>query len=476
MTGTRSRKRFVIAGAVGLLALLVSLGFLFIDVGRNKPRLESAASKALGMEVRFDGRMYVGLLPVPHLSVGDGRVLGARGEVVASAKKLRLWVELLPLLGGYFRLRRLELVEPRLSMERGDKGALNVAGLKHALALLGELDGASVSIRDGALTYAGGKSGSALEATHVDISVDRLRYTPRTDTLALKGLSFRARIDCGGLRAGTFNASAIHFSVVEDSGVFEVAPLTLHVFGGEATGSVRADYSGPVPAYLLRGSLPAFRIEQFVRSMSLKPSGQGQMNFTTNVTMRGWGRDGLMRSLSGEMSLQGHDLVLVGSDVDRRLGRYNASQNFSLVDVGGVFFAGPLSLALTRGFKSANVFGGGGGSTPIGTLVSNWKVDRGVAIARDVAMTTAQHRIALQGGLDLAGARFVDVTVAVVDAKGCAVLKQEIHGSFEKPQIEKPHALPSIAGPVVSLLKRARGVFPKKSCEPFYSGTVAPPR
>jgi AsmA protein len=167
--------------------------------------------------------------------------------------------------------------------------------------------------------------------------------------------------------------------------------------------------------------------------------------------------------------------VLQGSDLDTRLGRYDSSQKFNLVDVGGVFFAGPLSLALTRGLNTANLFAGGGGSSRIVTLVSEWQVERGVARARDVALATPRHRIALQGGLDLVRESFADVTVAVVDAKGCAGLRQEIRGSFENPEITKPHLITSIAGPLVNLFKRARGVFPKGRCEAFYSGSLAPP-
>jgi AsmA protein len=475
MARTGNGKRWVVAGAVGLLALLVSLGFLFVDVGRYKPRLESAASRALGMDVRFGGPLKIGILPIPHLSVEDGKVLGERAVVLASAKKLRLWVELLPLLRGKFQLHRLELVQPWFSMERGAGGRLNVAGLKHALTLLGELDGARVSIRDGTFTYVDGTSGRTFEASHVELAVSRLHFVLRTGVPVLKALSFQARLGCGELRAGNFVASALELSVVEEGGVFEFAPVTMHVFGGEAAGSLRADHSGAEPSYLLHCSLPRFRIEEFIRTLSVKPSAEGWMDFTAVVSMRGRTRDELMRSLSGKMSLQGRDLVLEGSDLDRRLARYDSSQNFNLVDVGGVFFAGPLSLVVTRGLNTANLFSGAGGSSRIVTLVSEWRVEHGVASAQDVAMATARHRIALQGGLDLASERFADVTIAEVDAKGCARLRQEIRGPFEKPEIGKPHLLTSIAGPMLNLYRRARGVFPEAPCEAFYSGSVPPP-
>jgi hypothetical protein len=66
--------------------------------------------------------------------------------------------------------------------------------------------------------------------------------------------------------------------------------------------------------------------------------------------------------------------------------------------------------------------------------------------------------------------------MAVVDAQGCARVRQVIHGSFAKPVVEKPRVLTSLAGPVLKLYKRTRGLFPSGPCEVFYSGSVAAPK
>ena len=59
-----------------------------------------------------------------------------------------------------------------------------------------------------------------------------------------------------------------------------------------------------------------------------------------------------------------------------------SSQNFNLVDVGALFFAGPLGLAVTKGFNFASIFQSSGGSSQIRTLVSEWHIERGVAQAQ----------------------------------------------------------------------------------------------
>jgi AsmA protein len=90
-------------------------------------------------------------------------------------------------------------------------------------------------------------------------------------------------------------------------------------------------------------------------------------------------------------------------------------------------------------------------------------------------MATATNRIALQGGLDFVNGRFADVTVAAIDAAGCARVRQAIRGSFARPEVEKPRVLTSLAGPALKLYGQARGVFPGEPCEVFYSGSVGPP-
>jgi AsmA protein len=66
--------------------------------------------------------------------------------------------------------------------------------------------------------------------------------------------------------------------------------------------------------------------------------------------------------------------------------------------------------------------------------------------------------------------------MALVDAKGCAKVRQKISGTFQKPVVEKPSVLKSLAGPAIKLLKKGRDLFPGGECEVFYAGSVAPPK
>jgi hypothetical protein len=470
------RVLLAVGGIVGLLALVAFVVPLLVDVNRYKPRLEVAASDTLGMDVRI-GHLSMGLFPTLHLKMEDARVLGEDGEDVASAKRTSLGIDLFSLLRKELRLRRIQLTQPRLSIARDSTGALNVERLEKAAELLSALDGASVTLSDGTVLYSDARSGESVEATHCDLAVSRMRLLGREkSTRPMKGLSLKAELACREIRTKHASMSDLKVSVHGKDGVLELNPVRMRIFGGQAAGSLRADFSGPIPLYQARCSLPGFRIEEFLKILSPTKAAEGAMDFSANLSMQGKTRSQLAQTAAGEISLRGEALTLIGNDLDLVLSRFESSQSFNLVDVGAVFLAGPLGLAVTKGYSFAGLFRGTGGNSSITTLVSDWRVQRGVAHAKDVALATTKNRIALQGGLDFVNEQFVDVTVAMVDAEGCPKVRQVIHGAFGTPQVEKPHVITSIAGPALKLLKQARGLFPAGPCEVFYSGSVAPPK
>lgn len=407
------------------------------------------------------------------MTVEDGHILGDQGAPLVSVKRTRLWFDLLPLLRKEFRLRRIELIEPNLSIERSPEGGFNVERLKRARMLFETLHEALLS--GGTLHYADTRSGAKFEATDIDLAIHHIQLVEGSNPQSMKGLSLEAQLACKELRTKDVSVSGLEASVIGRDGVFELEPLTMQIFGGQMTGRLQADCSGPVPRCQIRCSLPRFRIEEFLETLSPERAAVGPMDFSASLSMQGTTLREMVQTSTGEASLRGDGLVLEGHDLDRELSRFKSSQNFNLVDVGAVFFAGPLGLGVTRGYSFSSLFRGAGGRSRIRTLRSNWSVERGVARAKDVAMATSKNRIALQGGLDFVHGRFADVTVAAIDANGCARVRQVIHGPFANPTVDKPNVFQSLAGPVIKVYKMARHLFPAGHCEVFYSGSVAAP-
>lgn len=464
--------------AFGALAGVVALGAVavlaLVDAGDFKPRVESAASGALGMEVAIEGPLRIGFLPGLHVAMGNVRVRNG-GSQLALVETAELAIELLPLLRRELRYESIVLKRARISIERGRDGRYNFQKPAGPAAAFGPLGLKRVSFPELVLAYADKVSGDGLESGSCDGELVDMRHPGGAPFLAR--LSLSGRLECSEVRAKHAAISDLRLSIGATGGVFDFKPVTMRVAGGQGSGSLRMDRSAAVPTLRLEYSLSRFRIQEFFKGMPPEKSVSGLMDFSTSLSMRGRTRVELRQSASGQMSLSGTNLTLAGLDLDQTFSKYRVTQSFNLFDMSAFLLAGPLGLAVTKGYDFSSLAQQAGGSTHIRTVTSKWRVEKGVAQARDVALATGENRLALHGALDFVHEEFDDVVVALVDAQGCARMRQRVRGPFGKPVVDKPNILTSLAGPVVNLIAKARDLLPgKQACEAFYRGSVAPPK
>jgi len=469
-------KKIILYSSSGFVVLLVIIAvalLIFVDANAYKPRLEAAASDALGMQVRVGGKIGFSFFPGLLITLDDVHIRN-RGTELVSAKEARLGIDLLPLFHREVRIGKIALKHPGIYIELGSNGNYNFetkqpSGPLPALAL------GKISLADGSLIYADKQSGGGFEAGDCKLDLRNFLLSQGKSSDLIRNLSFTAELACAKIQTKDLALSDLKFTLAAKDGIFDVKPVTMGVFGGKGSGSIRADYSGTVPQYRVGYALQQFRIEAFYKMLSPQKLVEGAMDFSAHLAMQGNTVNEMTRTASGDASLRGDNLTLNGSDLDLEFARYESSQHFSLVDVGAVIFAGPVGLAVTKGYDFASILKESGGSSAIRTLVSEWKIGHGVAHARDVAMATDKNRLALKGGLDFVNGRFDDVTVALLDAKGCAKVEQKISGPFRKPVVEQPNILVALAGPALKLFKKGRDLLPGGKCKVIYTGSVAPP-
>lgn len=471
---------FIISGFVGLLLVVAVVLHFLVNVNTYKPQLEAIASQALGVEVRVGGPLGIDLLPSLHLSM-DKVQIRSRGAEIASAKSVSLNIRFLPLLNRQVRVEKVALKSPTIFLETDSEGKLNI-GMPESTAEalpLPELE--TVSFTDGTLRYLDKKSGAGFQAGQCNLDMRRLRYEAgeiesEGQAGLLQPLSFTGQLACAEVRGKDIVASDLKVSITGKDKIIDFKPITMRLFGARSSGNIRADFSGSLPRYHLYYALPKFRIEEFFKFLSPDKVAEGEMNFSASLTMQGRSAREMKRTVDGTFLLRGENLTHFGHDLDSELARYASSQNFNLVDLGAFFLAGPVGLAVTKGYNFTSILQGSGGSSRIRTLISDWKFRHGVAQAQDVAMATKENRVALRGRIDFVHERFDDVTVALIDGKGCTKVRQQISGTFLKPVVAQPNAIKTLAGPVITLFEKARDILSNGECEVFYTGSVAAPK
>jgi AsmA family/AsmA-like C-terminal region len=474
----RGVSRIVVFGIVGLVGLLVIVGaatlWLF-DPSAHKARLEAAASQASGLEVRIAGNVTMRLQPGLHVVLEDVH-MRSRGADVVQAQQASVGIGLSALLGGDLQIHRIVLKRAVLAIERDRDGRFNFQAERADGAAVPARAVPDVLLSDATIAYADPRFGKGFEAGGCQVAVRGLQHAGGQHADLLSGLSFDADLACATARKNDITLSDLKVAAVAKNGIVELKPLTARVFGAVGSGSVRADYTGAVPAYQIAYTLPQFPIAEFLKAFSLKGVTSGRMDLSATLTTQGKAVKDMQQAMQGKVSLRGKDLTFNGGDLDQQFARFESSQNFSLIDVGGVLLAGPLGLLVTKGYDFASISQGAQGRSEIRTLVSDWKIEHGVARAEDVAMATKENRVALKGGIDWANDRFDDVTIALIDTKGCVKVQQKLRGTLQQPVVEKPGLLQALTGPAVRLLKKGSDLLVGDACEVFYAGAVAAPK
>ena len=480
------KKIFLVLGVLaGLLVLAGVAVVALVDVNAHKPRIEAAVSDALGMEFRIQGKAGLRLFPSAGIALSEIRVRN-RGADLASAETLRVGVKLLPLLRREVEVTEILLEKPAIRIEKGADGRFSYETAPRAAkppskgveAPSTSLSVGRGAVRNGSVVYVDRKTGAKTAISGIDLAVEDLVIPAAPGAQLSKGISFAGRLRVKEVKGADYSVSDADAKVTASAGACDIRPFTMKLFGGKGEGGIRVDLSKEKAGYQLKYTLSNFRAEESLAAVTRKKQLTGTMTLSPDLAFRGKDLPEMKRTLSGQVSLRGDDLVLHGLDIDEALSTVDQAQQLNLADVGAFLLAGPLGTAATKGYQ----FGGtspsaaGGNESRLTRLVSDWTVRDGVAEAKDVAFATRKNRIAMKGKLDIVNERFLDVTVAVLDEKGCVKLRQKISGPFRNPQLDKVSTLESVVSPMLGIFERAKRLMGRSGCETFYAGSVPHPR
>lgn len=467
----------VMSGIFTLAVLLILFVWLFADFEFLGQRIQTTASRSTGMEVRIDGPVRISLWPGPVLRLEDVKISNGDREWF-SAPGVKIRVLIMPLLRGQVDVESIDVIEPKLQLERDLDGVYNFipdqrpddSGQGRPFEVI------DFKARDMNLTFEDEALGDQVIGQSCDWTGQNLKWRPAdSQSSALNLPDLQGFLNCAKFTYDSLEVKQLEARVSAQDKRLTVSPVNGRLFDGQLTAQLESDFSGSLPAHSFELELTDFLVERFMETFQQERGVQGSLTFKAQLSFSGTMLSEMLSSLDGRSELVGAGLLLHGMDVDKQLARYDSTQQFNLADAAAIFVAGPVGLIFTRGYGYASLFADTGEQTPIQELVSIWDVQKGIARARDVALSTAENRLALAGSLDFVNSEFRNLRVAAIDAQGCAIVEQLIQGKFHDPQIEEPNFLVTLVGPIVDIFKRGVGLFTDTRCEPFYTGRVKAP-
>ena len=327
----------------------------------------------------------------------------------------------------------------------------------------------------------------------LNLSNANLNYYYGKDTIQTKSLSFSSEgIDYkleknpnplatlfakGNFKANTiktpvFKSANVDFNFLIKEGEYNIDTKKPKFFGANSKGFIKYTLKPFIenPDYHIYCNLSSFNIKEMMYTFLKDTLITGNLSLLVDISMRGNTGQEMLRTLNGTINLAGENLTFYGVDVDKLIEEFQRSQNFNLVDAGGILLAGPVGLVVTKGSDFAKILiTNPGQSTHITQLVSNWNSKDGNLTLKDVAASTKKNRLAAKGWLNIA-TDSLNISFAVIDDNGCSIFTQDVFGDLNKPTLGKVKVVSTLLAPVTNLYKSVMDV----DCPVFYKGSLPP--
>jgi len=465
----------VTGSLLGLLVVTVVGLAIYARSDAFHARMQSAASRGLGMQVTLTGPLHIGFFPSPSVTLHDVQVRN-RGVDVAQVQEAYVRYRWLPLLRRDPEVERVVVKGARVLIRKGTDGTLDLVRSTppvHKRAH-GPIE---IVATDSVIRYEEAKGRAWVEADACDAKVHEVHTEAPDERRALERLSFSgADLECKTLSASKFTGSDLKLhGAAPGKGVYILQPITLEAFGSRASGEFHGQFAGDQESYAAALSVPDVQISRILGDMGFRQFADGRVDLAGNLAYQGVSHKDLLKSVTGDVSFHGSAVTLQGYDLDKELTRFERTQRFDLADVLGLFVVDGAGILATKGYDYADLIRKRrGGVSHIHVLVADLQVSQGVVRTQDVAMSTDTHRMAAQGKLDLSTDDFDHVTLALVDAKGCPIAEDQLQGSIRAPKLKKPSVIHTLAGPVRRLANKAEDTFTTRGCHVFYDGSVKP--
>ncbi len=410
--------------------------------------LSITAGKTLGIKLA-KGQLRIGI----GIGIGVGDT--AAGDPVLSAQ-LRGEAQLAPLPGSSPVQPGLDLI--RLQLQASDT-VIGAPGDRYRAATL-SVDAAAVPIlRDGAVLDTS-DAGALIEAVRkLRLSVVAKDISHRSDTDPIDALSVTLEGRGRSLALTSLKAR------IDDT-----------VLNG--TGELALSAHGPTrrPTWRLKLDSTGVSVGELARLTDLPLTPRGRLAVDLDLSGEGFDQEQLTHTLAGSLVMVSEGIELLDLDLDKLLTHLQYTQQGNLWDISLFLLTGPAGslLQAASDFRKVVETAGAQGSSRILAMRSEVRFEHGVLRVEEAALSTRNHRLAIQGSLSLYGEGPADLTIATVDGDGCTLFRERITGTLAEPDISNGGVLAKTL--LLPLKTLASSLLPGRRCiKPFYSGSVAAP-
>jgi uncharacterized protein involved in outer membrane biogenesis len=326
-----------------------------------------------------------------------------------------------------------------------------------------------VDLREGDLHFINARD--TFETSALNILARDIDWDTGDGSNLLETLDAGIQLSMDRLGTDYFDISDLEYNIDINDGVFHLSTEKSRVFAKAGAGNYILAPFAEVPYYKIVLKVEQFEVDELLSALKTDTIISGTMDASLDISLEGSDKEELLSSLNGEMVVYGADLLLYGIDLDEVIKKFKRSQNFNLVDLGAVMFAGPAGLALTKGSSyAAMLVTNFGDTSEVTEIVSDWKFENGTILLRDVAFATKESRVAAKGWLDFEQDS-LDISFAVIDKRGCNIIGQDLYGRIKDPEKSKIKLISTLLAPVTNLLELTLGI----DCDPFYEGRIKHP-
>jgi len=221
----KKRIVFIIIGMAVLLVLAAIVAVSSIDVNAHKAQMEKAASRALGLDVKINGVMGVSFFPV-GLSAVDVHMGNKSGEIISVAK-LKLGLQLMPLMQNKIKVTSCDLINPSFNIIRGGDGKYNFESEEAAAPGPPEaLSMDEIRLSKGGLIYQDRRTGERTELADLNLILTGFTIEDISGDI-IRGASFEGTVQLREVKQRGVKIEDISAVVKAEKGRFAFKPLTI---------------------------------------------------------------------------------------------------------------------------------------------------------------------------------------------------------------------------------------------------------